>query len=274
MSSYIRNHLQSKRINNDMTKLIFSFDDGREDNFRIFFDVLKQNKIPTTINITTDYVFGNEGIMPCINKPLSMSMLQELDNELLFEIAGHGKQHMNEVQNLLDGVKDLRNVCKSNISGIASPCSQLAEETIRNNKKKFNDMGISYIRLGDRISSLCFVKKALRKINRRFFHIPFLFAWIHEQSLIDENDDFILYSVPVLKKDSVSEVLTLIKRAVKNNKNLILMFHSVLYKGEPEYNSNWSWDWNKFENLIFKVSEMQKLGLLQVVTTQKLMAGK
>lgn len=74
--------------------------------------------------------------------------------------------------------------------------------------------------------------------------------------------------------DTVSEVLAVIKKTVKKDKNLILMFHSVLHKGEPEYKSKWSWDWNKFEKLISKVNEMQKHSLLQVVTTQNLMTGK
>lgn len=258
-----------------MIKIVFSFDDGRNDNYRLFMQLFVKYNLPSTINITTDYVLKDfdKGIIPCDNTPLSKEMLNHLDNNHLFEIAGHGKQHCNDFQNLLDGVTELRNICSSKIEGIASPCSKLTEKKIIDSKKLFLINGISYIRLGDRIISFILLKKILRKINRIFLHSPLIFTWIYEQTFIDQKDDFILYSVPVLKTDTVSEILALIKRAVKKDKNLILMFHSVLKKGEPEYNSNWSWDWNKFERLIFKVNDMQKQKLLQVTTTQNLMTG-
>ncbi len=260
-----------------MTKLVFSFDDGRKDNLCTAFEILERNNIPATFNITTDFVSSllNDDELPCKNKALSKEEVIKLGSKNIFEIAGHGKKHSNECHNLIDGIAELREWFPNKIiSGIASPYSQAKIEDLIADKNEYFNNGISYIRLGDRISSLCFIKKALRKFNRMIFHIPFLFAWVHEQSFIDANDDFILYSVPILKKDTVPEVIVLIKQAVKKDKNLILMFHSVLHKEETEYNSNWSWDWNKFEKLISKVSEMQKHNLLQVVTTQNLMTGK
>lgn len=260
-----------------MTKLVFSFDDGRKDNLCAALEILEKNNIPASFNITTDFVSSllKENELPCKNSALSKEEVKQLGSKDIFEIAGHGKRHSNECKNLIRGVVELREWFSNKIiNGIASPYSQAKIEDLISDKNEYFNNGISYIRLGDRITSLCFVKKALRKINRKIFHIPFIYAWVHEQSFVDLNDDFILYSIPVLKSDTVSEVISLIKRAIKKDKNLILMFHSILKKNESEYNSNWSWDWNKFEELIFKVSEMQKHRLLQVVTTQNLMIGK
>ena len=259
-----------------MTKIVFSFDDGREDNIKVIQDVFVKTSIPATFNITTDYIsdilLATE--RPCVNKALSKEQLMQIANYKLIEIAGHGKRHSNECMNLIDGVCELREWLPNNkICGIASPYSQAKIQELIADKSKYISYNISYIRLGDRITSFRFIKKILRKLNRMFFHIPFVFAWVHEQTFVSESDDFVLYSVPILHSDTVAEVTALLRRAIKNDKNLILMFHSVLHKGEPEYNSNWSWDWDKFQMLIAEVNDMQQKKLLKVVTTQDLMSG-
>lgn len=259
-----------------MTKIVFSFDDGREDNIKIIQDIFVKTSIPATFNITTDYI-SNILLLtekPCMNKALSKEQLMQIANYKLIEIAGHGKKHSNEFMNLIDGICELREWLPNNkICGIASPYSQAKVQELIADKTKYTSYSISYIRLGDRITSFRFIKKILRKLNRMFFHIPFVFAWVHEQTFVDESDDFILYSVPILRSDTVGEVQALIKRAIKKDKNLILMLHSILHKGEPEYNSDWSWDWDKFETLITNVKDMQRQELLKVVTTQDLMSG-
>lgn len=260
-----------------MTKLVFSFDDGRKDNLCTAFEILVNYNIPATFNITTDFVSSllKDNELPCKNEALSKKEVIRLGSKDIFEIAGHGKKHSNEFQNLISGIAELREWFPNKIiSGIASPYSQAKIEDLITDKNAYLNNGISYIRLGDRINSFGVVKKIFRKLNRKLFHIPFIYAWVHEECLIEQNGEFILYSVPVLKMDTVSEVLAVIKKTVKKDKNLILMFHSVLHKGESEYKSKWSWDWNKFEKLISKVNEMQKHSLLQVVTTQNLMTGK
>ena len=260
-----------------MTKLVFSFDDGRKDNLRTAFEILERNNIPASFNITTDFVSSllRDDELPCKNEALSKDEVIKLGSKEMFEIAGHGKKHSNECQNLISGIAELREWFPNKIiSGIASPYSQAKIEDLITDKNVYLNNGISYIRLGDRITSFVIVKKIFRKLNCKLFHIPFIYAWVYEECFIEQNGNFILYSVPVLKMDTVGEVLALIKHAVKKDKNLILMFHSVLQKGEPEYNSKWSWDWNKFEKLISTVNEMQKYNLLQVVTTQNLMTGK
>ena len=260
-----------------MTKIALSFDDGRKDNEIVLQDIFIKENIPATINITTDYVSGKllEGEKPCINEPINKDFLIRIANNSIIEIAGHGKKHSNEYENLSAGIKELREWMPDRvISGIASPYSQANVYDLIRDKDKYLSNGISYIRLGDRITSFCFIKKALRKLNRMFLHVPFIFAWVHEQAFVNKNDDFILYSVPILKRDIVNEVIALVKRAVKKDKNVILMFHSILHKGEPGYDSNWTWDWNKFEKLVLKLKQMQESDLLKITTTQELLLGK
>ena len=260
-----------------MTKIVFSFDDGRKDNYSVAFEVLVKNYISATFNITTDYINGNinEGKLPCTNEALSKDEVLKLASNSHFEIAGHGKKHSNECENLINGVKELRDwLPQKNINGIASPYSQAKVEDLLSHKTEYERNNISYIRLGDRITTFKFLKKILRKVNRMFFHIPFIFTWVHEESFFSEADNFILYSVPILKNDTVDEVLALVKKAVKKDKNLILMFHSILKKGEPEYDSNWTWDWEKFCNLIERLNKMQTSDIIKITTTQDLVLGK
>lgn len=260
-----------------MTKIVLSFDDGRKDNLRVVRDICLKENIPATFNITTDYVSEQllDDEKPCNNVPMDKESLCNIANNSFIEIAGHGKKHSNECENLINGVNELREwLPNRTINGIASPYSQAIVSELVRDKDVYCKNGISYIRLGDRITSFCYVKKVLRKLNRMFFHLPFIFSWVHEQTFVSKNDDFILYSVPILKRDTVDEVIALVKNAVKKDKSVILMFHSVLHKGEPEYESNWTWDWDKFENLVLKLKQMQESDLLKITTTQDLMFGK
>ena len=153
-----------------MTKLVFSFDDGRKDNLCAALEILEKNNIPASFNITTDFVSSllKENELPCKNSALSKEEVKQLGSKDIFEIAGHGKRHSNECKNLIRGVVELREWFSNKIiNGIASPYSQAKIEDLISDKNEYFNNGISYIRLGDRITSLCFVKKALRKINRK-----------------------------------------------------------------------------------------------------------
>lgn len=256
-----------------MVNVVLSFDDGREDNYRVVKEILDPLQIPATFNITTGYVenLDTEMKMPCGNKPLSKKQCEEIAANPLFEIAGHGNEHENAKENLIFGVKKLREWCgmESKAMGIASPHSLLSENKIISDYDVYKSNNIAYIRIGDRVKSFSIIKKCLRKLNG-FFHIPYIFYFIYKETFLSEHNAYIYYSIPVLKQNTVREVLYFVKKAIKKDKSFILMFHSILKPSEDYYDELWSWDYNKFLELCQKLKEYEKNNKISLCKTIEL----
>lgn len=258
---------RQEKVRKIMTKIALSFDDGRKDNYRMIQEILIPLQIPATINITTDYVLNSQcERSPCINPAMTKDEVIELSKLPLIEIAGHGKEHQNAIDNLLKGVKELREWCGVNEIGIASPNSRLTFNEIEKLKTFFVDYDIKYIRIGDRIETARFIKRCIRKINC-YLHISKIYGWCYKETLLDKEDNFKLYSVPILKSNSLKEVKRLVDFAILNNKSLIIMFHSIIKKGEKFYNDNWSWDYDDFHKLCTFLADYREKEKIQMCTT-------
>jgi len=61
--------------------------------------------------------------------------------------------------------------------------------------------------------------------------------------------------------------LKLADSAVENKKCLIYLFHSVLKKGEPNYENLWSYDYDDFKECLAYVKDLQNQGKLDIMTT-------
>ncbi len=247
-----------------MVKIVLSFDDGRKDNIRVIQEILAPLQIPATINITTQYIeSSNCKVLPCLNTSMTKQEVVELSENPLIEIAGHGKEHHNEINNLLEGVTVLREWCHIGDIGIASPYSGLSLDEINNIRNIILKNNIKYVRVGDRINNLIFLKKCIRKINT-YIHSKFLYRWIYKDTMLRKEDNFILYSVPVLKSTSLKELKYLISEAVKKNKSLILMFHSIKKKGEEFYDDRWTWDYDNFCVLCKYLKKLENIGEIKL----------
>lgn len=244
---------QIKRMVSKMIKVVLSFDDGRKDNYRIAKEVLEPLGIPATFNITTGYIKRNiaEEDKPGPHEPMSLEELKELSSSGLFEIAGHGVTHNNDIQNLLNSVLELREMCdpNSDICGIASPHSQFDLKQFEEAKNLFIKNGIKYLRISNDYTKMNKVKVWLRRLNR-VIHNGYLYYWVNQDSIM-KNVDFLLYSIPVIRDNRLREVISLIKKIGNSNEDCIciLMFHSILRKGEVYYDDLFSWDYEEFQKL-------------------------
>ena len=232
-----------------MTKISLSFDDGRKDNYVAAKEILEPLNIPATFNITIGYVEKTPNIeKPSEHIPMSIDELKDLYNNNLFEIAGHGYEHNNDVDNLIKGVNELRKVL--NISdkqklGIVSPHSEFDTDTLPKVIKKLKDNNICYLRVGKNFPNNVFMRKAVRKINRKL-NIPSIFSWSYKDSDIKNTDEFLLYSSGAIKDTKLKELKRLVSDAIKNDKSYIICFHSILKKDEPFYDDLFTWDYNDF----------------------------
>ena len=251
----------------NVIKVVISFDDGRKDNYRIAEKILKPLQIPATFNITTSYIMDEDVIKPCRNKPLSKAEVVELSKCPLFEIAGHGHEHQNNIDNLILGINDLKEWCQSDeIMGLASPNSQICEMCIKADRHIYEENQIRYIRIGDRIKTYTFIKKWIRRLNR-ILKDPRIFYWVYKETLLDKEDGYILYSIPVLQDVNSLEILYIINKAIYHKKSVILMFHSVVKEGEAYYRDRWSWDYDEFLKLCKTLKNYERQGKLKLSKT-------
>lgn len=248
----------------------FSFDDGRIDNYTIAYPMLKHYQLPATFNITTGYVEGKfqKGRLTYAD-PMNMQMVEELFCDPLMEIAGHGYWHMNTVEDIVQGVTELRrhlNVSDVTINGFASPGTGLNMGYYHEHKQELVDHSIEYVRLSLRYLSNPRRKTFVRKVSR-VLSFPMLYRLAYQDTLMDTVEDGIVYSVPVLSSISVAQLKSLISYAIKYKKVCILMLHSIVEDGKVH--DNWDYEKSKFEDLYHYLSVMQQQGQLEVVTSQK-----
>lgn len=244
-----------------MTKIALSFDDGRKDNYIVAKEILEPLNIPASFNITTGYIQKTikEEDKPSAHEPMSLEEVKDLAKNDLFEIAGHGYTHDNEQENLISGVKKLRDILnlKENQMGIASPHSEFDISRIEKFKKECQKNNISYLRISHRFEKNYLIRKIIRKINRKL-NIPFLYYYVYKDTDIKQSDKFLLYSVPIIKDNKLSEIKYLIEKAIKNDKSYILMLHSVLKPDESYYSDLFTWDYNDFYELCKYLKKLEK----------------
>lgn len=250
-----------------MLKLVLSFDDGRKDNYRAAMEILKPFNIPATFNITTGYVLDKieDKDKPGPHEAMNLEELANLANYNLFEIAGHGYTHDNDIDNLIKGVLQLRNLLpKVMINGIASPHSEFNLANIDKAKEIFKENNIQYLRISNDYSKMGKFKIWIRRFNR-ILHSPILYSWVNKDS-IEYESSFLLHSFPVIRDNTLNEVKGLINYLIKNepdkDKTCILMFHSILKTGEDYYQDLFSWDYDNFKNLCVYLSEQVNKGCI------------
>lgn len=256
------------------TKIILSFDDGRLDNYYIAKEILIPKNIPATFNITTDYIMGRDiDFFPCSNYAMSKENIIELSKNNLFEIAGHGQKHNNEMRNLLLGRDELCKWCNFFPKGIASPNSKLSFDEVLRRKKEYEKNKIEYVRLGSRIYKLKFIKRICIKLNK-VFRSGSITKFIYKDSYITEKDTFVFPSIPILHDITVEQIHMLIEKAIREKKSIIFMFHSICRPKDKFYNDLWSWDFNKFTNLCDYLLELEKDNKIKLCRTEELIKGR
>lgn len=252
-----------------MINIAFSFDDGRKDNFINAKYLLEKYNLSATFNITTGYVLGTNEIHenPCSNVAMNIEELIKLSSNSKFEIAGHGYKHNNNLENLITGVKELRNILNVNINGIASPSSQFSIDNKERFQKICQKNAIKYLRISKNFKNKVFIRKVIRKVNS-IIKSKKLFYYTYKDS--DYKNDFIIYSVPVLKNNTIEQMKYFIKKAIVENKSYVFMFHSILKSDDKFYGDLYTWDYDDFEKLSSYLSKLENENVIKVVRVNEL----
>lgn len=247
-----------------------SFDDGRADAFLYGYPILKKYKLPATFNITTGFVKGE--CRDFVNdwvKPMTIDMVKELYADPAVEIAGHGYNHQNDISDIQKGIDELCKILGTDnlnegTNGFASPGSGLTSEVFQQMKHASNAHPISYARMSLRNQSHKMLKTISRKISR-IIPTPLFYRYAYQDTLMDEAPNGVLYSIPVLSSVTVNQLKAILYEAIKTKKACILMFHSIVEKGNAR--DNWEFEVDKFDALCHFLKDKQDEGLLRVETS-------
>ena len=252
-----------------------SFDDGRRDSFEFGRPILKKYDIPATFNITSGYVLdGRMADIVTSAEPMTVEMLRTLYGDPSIEIAGHGDRHENSLEDLVRGLEGLHSILGveslyDGPDGLASPGSELEKPEFKEVLDQVISHGVGYVRVSCRYQSWTVAKILLRKLSR-IFPIPALYAAAYGDTLMDRiGEDRLLYSIPVLGMISVAELDAVMRRAIREGKSCILMFHSIVPAG-ARLRDNWDFPADKFEALCAKIASYASEGRLVPVRTRDL----
>lgn len=252
-----------------MAKIVLSFDDGRRDNYRVAKEILEPMGIPATFNITTGYIKRDidEKAKPSSHEPMTEEEVVDLWNNPLFEIAGHGYRHDNDVENLISGINELRKVYHEGgeMLGIASPHSEFDLSILNKNKVTFEQNGIKYLRISNDYTNYGIIKRIVRRLNR-ILKVPYLYYWTNKDAIMTEQS-FLLHSVPIIRDTTLREVKYFIDQVEREDAVCIFMLHSILKPKEDYYNDLFSWDYDKFGSLCAFLSDEAKMNRLDIIKT-------
>ena len=239
---------------NGQGMLTLSFDDGREDFYRVVYPILKKMGLIATLNIPTAWIDGTMSTpgtwLSAAGGPMTVQQIQEIHGEG-FEIAGHGDWHLNTEADITTGVIKLKNWGVSRdgaVESFASPGSGLTIATLPTQKPIYQKLGLLCAR-SDSATGATAINN-LNNINYPPTH------------------NYRLTSQTIIKTNVLVDLIPVIRDAVVNRKWCILTLHSILRTTDAGYGADdWFWDVTKFTDFINWVSHIHQNDLLVVTTS-------
>lgn len=248
-----------------------SFDDGRIDSYTMAYPILKKIDLPATFNITMGYVTGKlTPGNPTDVKQMNVDMVRELFSNNKFEIAGHGWAHQNDITDIEKGITELKSLLGVNTltrfgDGFASPGTGLSLETWHRLTSNQSNT-IRYARVSLRYKSCAWLKTLIRKTSR-VLQWPCLYRMAYQDTMMNDVQDGLIYSIPVLSSITTNELKAVIKKAIKTKQAIVLMFHSIVPDGA--IHDNWDYEEGKFDTFCQFLKQEEKEGKLKVCTSME-----
>ena len=261
---------ESKELTQKKTRVVFSFDDGRQDSYRAI-KLASKYGIKSTLNVTTAYVQGviEDKYRPCILPAMSVAEVQELYNDTNVEIAGHSHNHLNDFKDIVLGRDALAEILSNDDNlGFASPSSMI--DFSKYPLDKFKDNNFLYVRIGPVIDRMKKVYRILRKVSR-ILGLKYIYSWTYNTTLRETvTEGYLQHGVPVLNDNTLGQLQQVVKRAMRRHYDCILIFHSVLSPNEYMGTDNWSWSIDNYTKLCEWLVAMNKSGKIEFATSKDL----
>jgi len=254
-----------------MKYISFSFDDSRLDTYTVAYQIMKKYNIKGTVNVISDFVLNPHkyDMFASAKNPMTKEQLLVWQVEGN-EIACHGSTHINTREDVLENIRELREMglCVDKI-GFASPQSDLCENNFKSTgiEDLYNEGTLSYIRTGVQVrrNGIFYI---LLCVLERLFHSDWLYWLLNKKNVFCANNvKPLIQSVAIKSYTKPSQIMYLIDK-IADEDNVILMFHSVLYESDCGYGTDYYyWDAGNFEQLC---KELAKREDIIVLTTMEM----
>ena len=254
--------------------ITFSFDDGRKDTYHVMKHILKTYGFPGVVYIPSGYIELNYD--DCLeigyNGLMSKEELNEIAEDMLFEIGGHGYMHKNDFDDIQLGVEKLK-LWYPQIEkfGLASPHSQINKTIVMENKEKYEKIGFSYVRGGRNFEKRTSSKRII-SLLARITKSPTIFKLCYMNS-VNKSVDYYMNAIPIHKLTSLDQVKAIVDLCVRKKCWAILEFHGIDKKGSKEYTEEFCWLEDDFIELCKYVKQFEKKDLIQVKTPISMIKG-
>lgn len=246
-------------------KLVFSFDDGRDDFIKSALTLNKYNLVGS-FHITTGFIDGSfaTDAFGIGRKPLSINELKTM-KEMGMDVSSHGDKHITEYKDFINSYNKLQNWLdlKGKI-GLSVPNSDFTDEQLNDFENKLSDK-LTYVRVGR--SPKCY--SVFGKISYVLYHLlhwQVFFNKFNKSNLIKEFDKNKIVSLVVKKDTKVKHLVNFIDKYKNENCVLVLMFHSVV----ENPTNTWEYSEKQFDELCSFVSKNQ----IKTYTLEELANGK
>ena len=209
-------------------RVIFSFDDGRDDAFNAS-TILKQHNLVGTFHITTGFIdgtFHSKSFGPN-RQPLKISELVQMKN-MGMEISSHGDKH---TMNVNDFLVSYDKICEMHLNsnfkiGFSVPHSRIDT----NVKKSFLDMltnVLLYIRVGRSKKCYSFSKKVMYYLYHKTHKYKY-FSSFNKPNILRDIDRYNLNSIVIKNDTKIDHIIEFLKKYSSQDVSVILMFHSIV----------------------------------------------
>ena len=250
-----------------MKNIVLSFDDSRGDFYTNVFTLLKKYQVPATLNVVTDFIENPEHyhFISAGNKAMTIAQVQECAQSGLVEIASHGHTHKNTGQDILDSIAVLEQwggVINGKI-GFASPGSKTfyANRSDKGVWQLVQQGTLSYVRTGINSRREGKVFAALRGLDS-MIHSKHLFCYLNKRTIINHPKEPFLLSTTIHSYTRLRQIAYFIEK-MPDGAAAILMFHSVLKKGEAGYGADqFYYNYDQFEDLLKSLSTNNSVRVL------------
>ena len=245
--------------------VVITIDDGNADDIRVYEEILSKYNIPATFYIITSKIDGETN--------LTKDQLRTIYNDPNMEIANHGYSHKNDDGDITLGTANLRDWLgiTENTIGFASPGSQMKNDAIAQNEAHLKELGLLYVRTSEST-----------KMNRRHLELQVKLQGEGTSSYIIKNipqlsygfDSMCVNSAVAYHSTNVEDLKKLVDIAAEEKACVVFMFHRIKKQGEPNYEDQWCYDYDKFAEFVGYLAQKRDEGMIDTLTTrQAFLAG-
>lgn len=253
-----------------MRYVVLSFDDGRKDFYTNAVPILKKYRLPTTLNIVSDFI-GKQDLSQFASANYECMSADEIltCQKMGIEIANHSADHTNDVRQIIRGSDKLLCMqCGSGRIGFSSPESEISQKNIFSYEYLIRDHIVSYIRSGNQVrrdgllyACMYFLYKTTKS--------KILFWIYNRRNLIELKEKRPrLYPSVTCNADNSAEQMLFFIKSIPDNYAVIIMFHSILSYGDTGWaKDKWYNSTEDFEKLCCYLSKKRDI---RVITNRKL----